>query len=604
MQQDNAAGLSVAKQRNGGIHPLLQVAETDDVAEGLDGVQNAVGAAKSLDEPVHLQVLVHPEGVQGGGVKAGEEHIHHDQQIQFLVFHPQGDILVVILEFVTVGGVVGVEHLVVVPDGGIQKVPAALIQGAGVLTVLLVQDAVRFLLVGSVAIDRCYPQLLCGVGGHLLFELLVIELGHGHRGHGENGVEATDPLLLLNFLHCTVFPGGHFRNVGKSAEQIGLVPPVGLLVKVLQNILGDQLDPFGSHVGLFPVDVPDTLVVNVRLGVHGLDVVHPEGQHILVVDGVHNGVGVKPFTEGLVGGEELCPAGSSGIGRKDGGTGEPEQVVLLEIFDNGRVHITELAAVTLVEDNDHPFPIDRMVLLLLDKGGQLLDSSDDDVGVIILQLLFQNSGGGVAVCRSLLKSVILFHGLVVQILPVHHKQHLVDVGQLGGQTSRLEGGQRLAAAGGVPDVAAALNGAILLVVVGDLNAVQYPLRGGDLIGPHDHQHIFRGEDAIPGQHIQNGVFGEEGAGEVDEVGDHLVIGVCPEGCKLEAVAGLLLFRLAGGRLPDCVEAGGVGVVLGVGAVGDDEDLHILKKAAPRPERVPLVTVDLVKRLSNGNTPTL
>lgn len=103
---------------------------------------------------MHLQVLVHPEGVQGGGVKAGEEHIHHDQQIQLLVFHPQGNILVVVLELVAVSGVVGVEHLIVVPDGCVQKVPAALVQGAGVLAVLLVQDAVRFLLVGSVAVNR------------------------------------------------------------------------------------------------------------------------------------------------------------------------------------------------------------------------------------------------------------------------------------------------------------------------------------------------------------------------------------------------------------------------------------------------------------------
>ena len=279
-------------------------------------------------------------------------------------------------------------------------------------------------------------------------------------------------------------------------------------------------------------------------------------------------------------------------------------MILFEIFDDGRVHVAELAAVALVEDDDHSFPIDRMCLLLLDEGGQLLDGGDDDMGVVVLQLLFQNGGGGVAVGRSLLKAVVLLHGLVVQVLPVHHEQHLVDVGQLGGQTGRLEGGQRLAAAGGVPDVAAALDGAVLLVVVGDLNAVQDPLGGGDLIGPHDHQHIFRGENAVPGQHIQNGVLGEEGAGEVDKVGDHLVVGVRPEGGELKAVAGLLLFGLARGRLPDGVEPGGVGVVLGIGAVRDDEDLHILKEAAPRPEGVPLVAVDLVEGLPDGHAPAL
>ena len=48
-QQHDAAGVFVAKEGDGRIHPLLQVAETDDVAEGLDRIQNAVGAAERLD---------------------------------------------------------------------------------------------------------------------------------------------------------------------------------------------------------------------------------------------------------------------------------------------------------------------------------------------------------------------------------------------------------------------------------------------------------------------------------------------------------------------------------------------------------------------------
>lgn len=175
---------------------------------------------------------------------------------------------------------------------------------------------------------------------------------------------------------------------------------------------------------------------------------------------------------------------------------------------------------------------------------------------------------------------------------------------MGGQPGCLEGGQRLATASGVPDVATALDGPVLLVVIGDLDAVQDPLGGGDLIRPHDHQHIFRGKNTVPGQHIQKGVPGEEGTGEVDKVGDHLVVGVRPEGGELKAVAGLLLFGLAGGRLPDGVEPGGGGVVLGVGAVGDDKDLYILEQAAPRPEGVPLVAVDLVESLPDGHASAL
>ena len=76
------------------------------------------------------------------------------------------------------------------------------------------------------------------------------------------------------------------------------------------------------------------------------------------------------------------------IGRKDRRSGKPEQVIFLKIPDDRRVHIAKLTPVTLVEDNDHPFGVNRMVLFLLDESGQLLNRSDDNMGVIILQLLF------------------------------------------------------------------------------------------------------------------------------------------------------------------------------------------------------------------------
>ena len=91
----------------------------------------------------------------------------------------------------------------------------------------------------------------------------------------------------------------------------------------------------------------------------------------------------------------------------------------------------------------------------------------------------------------------------------------------------------------MPDIAACVNAPHLFVVGGNLNAAQDPLRGRDLIGPHDHQHIFRGKYAVPDQHIQNGVLGEEGLGKVDQVGNDLVVSIRPERGKLKAVAGFL-----------------------------------------------------------------
>ena len=56
--------------------------------------------------------------------------------------------------------------------------------------------------------------------------------------------------------------------------------------------------------------------------------------------------------------------------------------------------------------------------------------------------------------RTLLESVVLAHGLVVEVFAVDDEQHLVDVGELGCELRGLEARERLARAGGVPDVAA------------------------------------------------------------------------------------------------------------------------------------------------------
>ena len=57
-QQNDAARIFISKQRDSRIHPLLQVAEADDIAKGLDAVQDTVCPAERLNQTVHLQVLI------------------------------------------------------------------------------------------------------------------------------------------------------------------------------------------------------------------------------------------------------------------------------------------------------------------------------------------------------------------------------------------------------------------------------------------------------------------------------------------------------------------------------------------------------------------
>ena len=59
---------------------FLQVAEGDDVAVGLDRVEDAVGARVRLDQAMGAQVLVDEQRVERGGVEAGQEHVDHDDR--------------------------------------------------------------------------------------------------------------------------------------------------------------------------------------------------------------------------------------------------------------------------------------------------------------------------------------------------------------------------------------------------------------------------------------------------------------------------------------------------------------------------------------------
>ena len=268
------------------------------------------------------------------------------------------------------------------------------------------------------------------------------------------------------------------------------------------------------------------------------------------------------------------------------------------------MHIPELTPVALIKNDNNSLIKNAVSGVLLDKGGELLNGGDNDSCIVILQLALQNRRRGVAVGSSLFKAVIFLHRLIVQILAVHDKKHLVDVIQFRGKLRRLERGQCFAAAGGVPDVSAACYGAVFLIIVGDLNAVQNALGGDDLIWPHHQQHIFRRKYTVTGKNIQNGVLAEKGLGKVHKIGDNAVVRIRPERSELKAIAGFGLLGFLRFGILDMVETGGIGIILRICAVGDHEDLHEFIQPAGRPEAIPLIAVDLIEGFSNGNAPAL
>ena len=224
-----------------------------------------------------------------------------------------------------------------------------------------------------------------------------------------------------------------------------------------------------------------------------------------------------------------------GVVLEDRRAGEAEELGVGEELLDGLVVVAELRAVALVEDEDHALVAQRFELLacrwpalalallvalavLVEREAELLDGADDDlVGVVVgEQPADERAGVGVLLDAAFLEAVELLAGLAVEVLAVDDEEALLD-GRVGlEERGGLEAGERLAAAGGVPDVAVA---AVLVDALDDV------LDGVDLVRPHHQQLLLAGdEDHVAADHLAERALGEERVGEVVEVGD---LASCP-----------------------------------------------------------------------------
>ena len=154
----------------------------------------------------------------------------------------------------------------------------------------------------------------------------------------------------------------------------------------------------------------------------------------------------------------------------------------------------------------------------------------------------------------------------------------------------------------MPDVTACVHRAHLLVIGRYLDAVENTLGSRNLIGAHNHQNFFRGKYAIFSQHIQNGVLGKERLCKINKVCNYLVVTISPERSKLKTVACFLRFLFCGfAHFLDVAVSCGVGIILSVRTVGDNENLNVLIQTACCPKAIPLIAFDLVKGFTDGNT---
>ena len=232
----------------------------------------------------------------------------------------------------------------------------------------------------------------------------------------------------------------------------------------------------------------------------------------------------------------------------------------------------------LVEDEDHPLvsqfaepllerrpPLSGVPLavrvVLIEGEPEFLDGRDDDFVRVVFgqEAADERRGVGVFLDAIRLEPVEFFAGLTVEVLAVDDEHTFVDALVGLEQRRGLEGGERLARAGRVPDIAVA---AVLI------DAVDNGLDGVDLVRAHHHELLLaRDEDHVPADHVSERALGEEPVGEVVEVGDlGVVLGREPVDRKEPLV-----------RVECEVPLVVVGKILRIRAVADDEELDEAEK---------------------------
>ena len=211
----------------------------------------------------------------------------------------------------------------------------------------------------------------------MLLELFIVELRHRDTGHRKEGIKTRQTLLLLDFLDL-VLPGRHLADIRQCLIDIRLISAIRLLVEMRENVLHHHRNSLRRHHHLFAIDIPDHLIRDILIRLHRLDVVHAERQHISVADSIHDGIAVQLVAKRLRRREEFRILPTARIDRENRCPREAEEMILLEIFHNRRMHIAELASMALIENDDHMLSIDRMPRILLDERRKLLDRRDDD----------------------------------------------------------------------------------------------------------------------------------------------------------------------------------------------------------------------------------
>ena len=366
----------------------------------------------------------------------------------------------------------------------------------------------------------------------------------------------------------------------------------------------------------------DALGVEIVCVLHLLAIYHSrlcvvfyiEFQHILIVDGIDDGISVERFSMIALfvqlSAKHICSSHhfslfTTGINSKNWGAGKAKHDVLLETLLNLFLHGAKLRAVALVKDENENL-IKNLLLYQLfpQEARHLLYRGDDDVRIIAtgIELIEQYFTVHIAIGTVRAETVVFLHRLIVQILSVNDEYYLMYSFYISCKLSRLERGQGFPRTGSVPDVASCLSRTFPMMIQGNLDTLGNTLGSSYLVRTHHQQFLIYIEHTIFGKNFEQRAFYEEGLGKVLQVADKVVFPITPVACKLKRVALNFLFLplLLVSFLLTSI-AGGIAVILGLSAIADDKQLNVIKHSLACPEAFASIAVYLVEGFPDAYT---
>ena len=199
---------------------------------------------------------------------------------------------------------------------------------------------------------------------------------------------------------------------------------------VLDDVVGYESHSFVCHVKLANVDgFGHGSIVFIVVALNGLDILNVESKHVVVEDSILDEVGVEAFAEQLTRGLYDLTFGLT-VDLETRCSGEAEELCLCKVANDILMHLTELAAVTFVDD-EHDLLItvifhDLGIARILNGVCHLLNRGDDELTVLVLHLLDEDIRAVGCINRACFKLVEFLHRLRIQVLTVNQEYHLLD----------------------------------------------------------------------------------------------------------------------------------------------------------------------------------